>query len=424
MNPQGTPTKRLFIIDLGMTIQYGHNLGFLKVLPEGLYDSFADIYVVSPTTVQTQSLAKVQKIHWVPLLQDIYGYDLGIHPAVFHDHQQKTYGNPTFTLMIGFRRLLAKIRLDKSYIFRRLTLILSWLNARSAFSKNINTLFDNFNVGKRDTVLLPSAEYLQLGKLLPLQKKLKFKLITRFVGGLENSPLSMIEKKYLHSRFRKSLFQLPGISFSTETKEYSRYLEKRFGLQSLSITVTYFPVNTTFKGRKDLDTVPKVGIVGSPREEKGLKHYQDIVSEVFRCTDWGFMLQLRNEDSANFTNLSTVYPNRLYLLDANLHEDLFRKTMEKLDALVFPYEPNAYRMRNSAMLSTAMEYEIPIIVLEGSALASVVTETGIGFTYRETSEIPELLKSLVNTHVKSTFNSNKNDFVKTVQRQWLDLIEK
>jgi hypothetical protein len=424
MNLEITKAKRLFMVDLGMTIQYGHNLGFLKVLPKGLYDSFTDIYVISPTTVQTRSLDNDQKIHWVPLLQDVYGYDLGIHPAIFHDHRQRTHGNPIFTLMVASRELLSKFKLDKFHMFRRFLLVLSWLNARSVFSKDMDVIFNGFRVNEDDTVLLPSSEYLQLGKLLSLQKKIKFKLIVRFVGGLENSPLSRIEEKLLISRFNRHQLHSPGLRFSTETKEYSKYLEEKFTLPSNSIGVTYFPVHLPFKGKKCEGTLRKVGIVGSPREEKGLKHYLEIASVVLIETDWKFSLQIRSEDSQAFQNLAEVYSNRLTLFDRNLNENLFQETMSGLNALILPYDPDAYVMRNSAMLSTAIEYEVPIIVLEGSALANVVAEHGIGFTYNNPKEIPGLLNSLQNIHVKNTFETNKQEFVEQVERQWVELIQK
>ncbi|MEO7027467.1 MAG: hypothetical protein ABI056_07935, partial [Caulobacteraceae bacterium] len=82
------------------------------------------------------------------------------------------------------------------------------------------------------------------------------------------------------------------------------------------------------------------------------------------------------------------------ILEGGLPEPEYRRQLAGADALLFPYDPNLYRMRGSGVLLEALAQGAAILVRAGSALESVAAE-GVAFVYRRPGDVPPILHRLL-----------------------------
>lgn len=103
-------------------------------------------------------------------------------------------------------------------------------------------------------------------------------------------------------------------------------------------------------------------------------------------------LHVLRRPNKGYTSFLGDFTNRnVEIIDSYISESRLRGLFEAADVVVLPYEPNTFQYRTSGALVDALAYGVPVVVTEGTWLASLVTALGNGVVVR--NDDPKALKN-------------------------------
>jgi hypothetical protein len=415
MNKDTKPHQRIFLIDYGITVSHGHNVNFLSKFMSLTSQQYSEFYIICPSTADFSSCKFEEGVRLVPNLTDVFGFDLGVPPSVYHDHSLFRFPKYSRICYEIFRKFTNAFKVRNLKIFRRIELLFNWIHNRQMVKADLSWFFSNFDVTPNDIILLPSSEYLSLEILLKYLKRLNFNLKVRFVGGLENSPLSRISEKWM--KLQTISLNHPKIFLSTETKKYTDYLAANWAVPASQSFITYYPFSRIDPIRQNL--LKTVGLVGYPRLEKGVEDYPAIVAVILQKTEFSVVVQPLDSQIPILELLTSLYPGRVTLIKGNLSNGTFDEVLSSVDVMIFNYIPDLYFYRNSALISDALGDQKLLLCRAGSAVADEILSNDLGLTFNNIDEIPNLLDSFSKTIVAKFFPATIVDFQRKLTDDWL-----
>ncbi len=203
-------------------------------------------------------------------------------------------------------------------------------------------------------------------------------------------------------RLRRSLHWERSVFFWAENRPLAAWLE-----QWLQAPIPVAPALIGAPGpatAKPTDAL-KIAVLGELRAAKGFLELPALAAAIDKdarlrrrtrlFVQWSAPLGV---DLANHrrvvAQLRTLPFVELY--DGELTDADYRAKLAESNALLFPYDPQLYRLRGSGVLLEAIASDAAVIVREGSALAATGVQ-GLTFTYRRPEEAADILRRLL-TH--------------------------
>jgi glycosyltransferase involved in cell wall biosynthesis len=171
------------------------------------------------------------------------------------------------------------------------------------------------------------------------------------------------------------------MSFYSDTKPLAaRYEELSSGIPVHVLPVPHcLPDSTPYRADRN-PTSLTIGYVGNARREKGFQHLPFIVDDLLNTPPRRgvrFLLQSNFSIAGGEPGIADArkallrHPRDVVrLIDKRLEPRDYRDLLGACDIVVFPYEPRLYRRRSSGILVQALALGCPVVVPEGTWLAS------------------------------------------------------
>lgn len=160
-----------------------------------------------------------------------------------------------------------------------------------------------------------------------------------------------------------------------------------------SFLVPYPPKNSSKITLQESSRNLRLAFLGAPRETKGYNSLPKISEMLFDANENNiFVAQLIDPNDEVSMKLNSW--DNFKALPKNLDRKDFVWELSQADALILPYERQAYKNTSSALLMEAADYGTPCIVPSGTGLASEVARNRIGWVYENDQELFEILVSL------------------------------
>jgi glycosyltransferase involved in cell wall biosynthesis len=137
-----------------------------------------------------------------------------------------------------------------------------------------------------------------------------------------------------------------------------------------------------------------VGFLGSPQSQKRLellcKIIEDSLAKRQEILHW--FLQLPK--AAKGPHIADADLQRLELRRGFIEDEIFDRSLSKLDALCIPYDPAAYRQNASALMYRASDHSVPVICFRGSAFAEEVEKFNLGWVVDNIEDMVTVISTL------------------------------
>lgn len=213
-----------------------------------------------------------------------------------------------------------------------------------------------------------------------------------FFGGLKS-------ERVLRKLARISTHQ--RIQLFAETPNYSRLLND-FGFKDVKLGTLPIPrpIVTTTKKRgvssgKYGGSNPKIGLLGSPRRDKGYDQYSKIISYLqFTNPNYIFYVQIEPnlEGKSELEESLASFKNVHFIRDKISHGRL-QSLILQMDVLLLPYNEGIYQFRGSAMLTEAVSARTPVVCPAMIGVGRMVEVLKLGVTYEDFSGIPAAIET-------------------------------
>ncbi len=199
-------------------------------------------------------------------------------------------------------------------------------------------------------------------------------------------------------RLRNSAFILTPISLNKDHTELVKILNKKNFKIISDVPYPLRPLKN-YELRQTDNKLFSISYLGAARKVKG---FVNVVEFVLWCknnnqSDYHFILQCNGayEDDVKkaIKTLTREILDRVTIIDHNLTEYEYSKTLHESSIILLLYEPSYYKNSISGILLEAFSFGKPVIVRGGSWLADQVKKYGGGVVVDDTG--PESLKVAV-----------------------------
>lgn len=273
-----------------------------------------------------------------------------------------------------------------------------WLSAKRELNRQgwYQSMYKHACEKHCDAVIFPSSTYRYLRALHYNNDLLKSPVPIIFIihGATPQEGIKLFAqaKKVQHIKNIK-------IAIQTFAKE---------SLQTDAANVHYFSPPTyvprDIPGRKlEIGEVLKLGFFGQYRKEKNLDAFLDVFVAGNFTRRVKLMVQgatQTQEDADDFTRIIHKYKtfgDRIEFLHKPLIGIEWQKGIDSIDALIMPYSTPRYKYHTSAMLSTAIGFNKPVVI-DANVNPEVLREYKIGSSFRsgDMQDLKVVIEDFVN----------------------------
>lgn len=377
--------KRLFIIDHGCVLPYGHAVSSMKIFADALSHGFKTVECLGSKVLRGKLNGGA--IHCI--LNNPYDGYIVDNSAVPIDLDWKKG-----------RRVGFKLRRKTNWVSRRRrrsTVGQIFDLTMSETSSNFLKVMHKFQINSQDTILFHNAEYYgSVAILRALQRSKVFPMLHfRFIGVLEGASYMkggnrsvVIEEINKYPAEKRKVY--------AETPAYSDYLSK-----VVKGGATYFPypfsANQTSVawGEKKNISSP-----GQGRLDKGFHLWPKII---FELSDRGlkdeFMYTLQSMSvmdqyyDVRLHNMYSKHPE-VVLHDPIVGTEVIQEMYRSSDILAMPYDSDTYAYRGSAVFQEGMSHGRPFVATSGTAFGEQIERYNIGLVCSNVADIADNILEL------------------------------
>ncbi|NLP41420.1 MAG: glycosyltransferase [Veillonellaceae bacterium] len=263
-----------------------------------------------------------------------------------------------------------------------------------------------------DALIFPSATYRYL-RALQINSLVKSPLPVIFiVHGLTPK-----EAPRLFHQAEKALNN-PNIKIAVQTFAEDSRINKPMPNVSYFYPPNYIPRDISYKKSESTPEVLKLGFFGQYRKEKKLDQFLDIfvtcnfTRPVKLLVQGATMTQADAEDFEKIIKSYGTYSDLIEFMHRPLIGREWQEAIASVDAMVMPYGAERYRYHTSAILSTTLGFQKPVIIAD-NINPEVLKHFNIGKSFQVGNM--EALKNAIEVFV-NTFNDNFKDYQDNLSR--------
>ena len=294
----------------------------------------------------------------------------------------------------------------------------------------IKVIIEEFNLRSEDLVIFTTAHLNEINAVKFLSKEKdspRFLLqIHQFYKPLPNS--SQIYDLEVKEHFRK-LFSdaFEGMAWSkvqiatTNVMKFNELLSNIAGRKLLVLPLIL--AQSCSEDLKKFDNSAnnfRLGFLGDGRKEKGLLEVLRVAERIVqRFVDTTLLINVQNpryfskEEISELNNLTKFLKecDNVEILEGPLNAQKHFRTLNSLNAVILPYDPEDYQIRLSAIACECGLLGIPIIATKSSSIGDWIEKKQIsGITYEKGSNRNESEANLIGAIniLKNSYSSYKN----------------
>ncbi len=263
-------------------------------------------------------------------------------------------------------------------------------------------------------VLFPTAcafSIIVLEKMLK-KGKIQEKFFIRLTNTSENR--GILSEKYNEEFLIKLSQNFQNICIGYENKG-------KVELVKNSYFAPFPPIyeNNNFKKNSDKITI---SFLGYPTKDKGYDHIQDIIYSVSRTRkdiNWIIQDYEIEKSTMKYENL----PRTVKIFNGKISSIEMENALKDTSLICLPYDPEKFSKNVSAMLYTAMDFDIPAITLAGTAFCQDLLKFQCSYVVENVFEIIKTLQSISLDKIEYLRKNckNYNDYRKFLNLNFLDL---
>ncbi|MDA9711253.1 FkbM family methyltransferase [Luminiphilus sp.] len=179
-------------------------------------------------------------------------------------------------------------------------------------------------------------------------------------------------------------FAEPRLKLSVPTETLSRTVFNAFGVKlevaphpCVAMPDSVLRESQTSPRSNESRSQKVVFFPGTSAVGKGYELTQKYIELIKGDRDTLHVLRRPKEGYTGFL-VGDFTDSNVEIIDAHVSDSRLRELFEVADVVVLPYEPNAFEHRTSGALIDALAYGVPVVVIEGTWLAGLVSTLGNG----------------------------------------------